>query len=296
MYWSSKEGIKVLHNIRLVAEDVNYEPAELVLKVKSKFKDTNTESLNQAIEIVLARKQANELELPDWTSEGLFTRRSLEQATHPSISLHHAAHFNGVNHLIEIGSGAGFDTAALSKAANEVTTLEPDPVLAKMTSYNLALQGIDNVLVLNSSLEDLLSSIEFNKYDGLWADPSRRTKNHERIYNPEQYSPPLSKIIELPIHGVTGIKVSPGVDCEWYLPDWKREWIGFDWECREQVLWKGANVRDGSVSLVDLNIEWVPGKEQNHKDVIEELELAGHYLIEPHPALIPKWIASYVLC
>lgn len=70
--------------------------------------------------------------------------------------------------------------------------------------------------------------------------------------------------------------------------DWQREWIGYGGECREQTLWRGVQLADGTASLPEQHIHWSPPEERVNAYVWEQpfTKLEGQFLVEPHGCLI----------
>lgn len=247
--------------------------------------DVKPATLSEALEISAARAKANSLELAidGW----LLSKQSLEQSTHPTIAARHAQRFRGTGNLLEICSGAGFDTAALAREADSVTGIEADPMLATFARHNLTIAGITNATIEAGRAEDLCRKMDFTQFDGLWADPSRRDAHGRRIMNPAHYKPSLPFLMNLNVAGVRGIKVSPALSMASLPGGWSREWIGFGRECREQVLWYGTDLPSHCVNLVDCGASWSTAADAASTDsptLTSPTEAA--YLVEPHPALI----------
>ena len=197
--------------------------------------------------------------------------------------------------MVEICTGAGFDTAALARCVGDsggrVTTIEANAEVAAMARQNLAAQNIQNVEVLYGLAEDVMQTLDVRHFDGLWCDPSRRDDRGRRIANPNEYAPSLTWLQNvsqrLMASSVAGIKISPAANLE-YDTNWQREWIGYGNECREQTLWRGVQLVDGTVSLPDVSLQWSPPTERMNANVWDKplQMLEGHFLIEPHGCLI----------
>jgi protein-L-isoaspartate(D-aspartate) O-methyltransferase len=71
--------------------------------------------------------------------------------TQPSLSARmiQALRLTGVEHVLEVGTGYGYQTGVLGKVASFVTSIERWPDLADQARKNLAAQGINNVHVLH---------------------------------------------------------------------------------------------------------------------------------------------------
>ncbi|MEQ7128530.1 protein-L-isoaspartate O-methyltransferase [Actinopolymorpha sp. B11F2] len=70
--------------------------------------------------------------------------------TQPSLSARmiEALTLTGTEHVLEVGTGYGYQTALLAKLAGFVTSIERWPDLAAQARHNLAAAGIDNVRVV----------------------------------------------------------------------------------------------------------------------------------------------------
>ena len=171
-----------------------------------------------------------------WTQSGFFLDQTRQQATSPKLASWHSKRFAGCNKILEIGTGTGFDTRALAQSARHVVTIEIDPLLAEFARYNLALQLIENVEVRNCDLAALDDGLL--DFDGVWADPARRSKDGRRIKDPQHYSPSLAQVINI-IERIdptmAGIKLSASLDRSHLPSGWSGEWIGSEDECRELV-------------------------------------------------------------
>ena len=212
----------------------------------------------------------------------LFTRQTYEQSTSSLIAAHHARRFHSAKNILEICTGAGIDTAELSRTAN-VTTIEMDANIHALASRNFLVGKCSSITQKLGRAEEILTLLT-EHYDALWADPSRRETHGKRMsVSADDYQPPLKWVMNLQVTGVQGIKISPAITFERLPPGWVREWIGSKHECKEQILWKNTDVTDGTVTLVESGISWVPT--QKREAEILELQNAK-YLVEPHPALI----------
>lgn len=245
------------------AEEFLHKHSFDILKVASQLSKVlvPSELRTFAIDCALARKKAIEQgrNSGNWLEKALLTRHVLEQATHPHIARFHAQNFTGCQHVLEICTGAGFDTAELATVVGRVTTIEADAFTASMARHNLSLRGIHNVEILEGRAEELLPTLDLFQFDGVWSDPARRTPDGRRVYCVDEYFPPLSLVIHTAEqvrrnsnnHGkvyAVGIKISPLAEVD--VPEsWSKEWIGFDKECREQVLVCRSNYNEQQSSI-----------------------------------------------
>lgn len=234
------------------------------------------------LDLIQGTKRASKLgkETDGW----LFTMRSAQQSTHPSIAAHHATAFAGVDHIAEVCTGAGLDTLALARAGARVTSFEADPVTAAVAVGNLTRLGIGNVTVIAEHVPGPSYHHALSTAKGLWADPSRRDEGGRRARHGSVYDPPLGLFTTAPASlDVVGIKIGPGdaIDTD-ALGRFTSEYVGWRQECRERVLWRGVVLP--LVSLVDIGMAWTPAAKADAPPIAEPV--AGLTLVEPHAAII----------
>ncbi len=270
----------VRSNRSLSAQDI-----ELYRKAYSQFDSASiTESLTFAELMKKASERAKLPALP-W----LFTRATYEQSTAPAIAKHHAEKYLDCKRVAEVCTGSGSDALSISQIAAFIESYESDNYIASLARINFSRHQRENITVITQEVGKDHSWLN-EKFDGFWADPARRTSSR-RVYLPRDYSPPLDWLLSLRIAPIMGIKISPIANLQPPL-GWSREWIGMHNECREQTLWRGTDVIDGSVWLADQNIEWKPKSKTPEKlSAIKHLSV-GDYLIEPHAALIRSGFVS----
>jgi len=273
---------EVLAQIAQIREsDPFLDRAALVIKVKKLFPSLDQETLALAINTHLSRPNALE-KLGPWASSGIFSPELLEQASRFAISEYRSKYFAGLNHVLEIGTGTGADTAALARVVNHVTTIELDPARAEMARENLKVQGIKNVTSLAGDLDSVLPKIDLSTFDGLYADPARRSRSGDRFREADDYSPPLAKLIELSVGRIRAIKVSPGLFFDPENTGWIREFLGHGSECLEQTLLFGVATRDSSVILTDLGLSWAP---LSCASTLEPPETLSGFISEAHATI-----------
>lgn len=254
-------------------------PSDLVLFLKKHDLAIDPEVVSIAIDTFRLRGEAVQ-KLGSWASQGFFSSTLLPQASRLAFATYRASFFKGCDHVLEIGTGTGSDTAALACVAKHVTTIELDPVRAALAKQNLDLQGIENVTMLVGSLRELKESITFSDFDGLYADPARRLPNGTRIKDPALYSPSLDDLLALPIEGISAIKISPGLFLQSSPEGWVRQFLGFEQECLEQTLWKNVPITDSSIKLVDTGEDWAPSITTNVAHPYPHV--VGSYFYEAH--------------
>jgi hypothetical protein len=242
---------------KLHATQPTMDPTATVLKLRKMLPALDRETASLAVQTFFSRQLAVE-KLGDWAHSGFFSDELLQQASRHAIATYRARFFQGLSHVLEIGTGTGSDTAALARVARQVTSIEVDPVRADLARENLRIQGITNVSILVGTIAECMASLEARYFDGLFADPARRTREGVRVRDGNEYSPPLEFLLKLPIGRVRAIKVSPGLFFTPSTPDWRRHFIGVGAECLEQTLLFGTPITDSSIHLADINLGWQP--------------------------------------
>lgn len=197
----------------------------------------------------------------------LFTESGLQQATRLPVAARHAHRFRsaGVNQVADLGCGLGADSLALASAGLAVTAVEADESTAAAAYINL--RPFPEAEVVHTTAESwaaehtrLLSAqfvqdsgaeapesaaqlAQSRKGMGIWLDPARRNER-SRIWDPEEFSPPLSFVTELAATGVPlGVKLGPGIPHELIPPDCEAEWTSVNGELVEVTLWFNALAR-----------------------------------------------------
>jgi len=74
----------------------------------------------------------------------------------------HELHIQSTENVLEVGTGSGYLTALLSRLAAHITSVEIVPELSTQASHNLAIHGLDNILL---QVGDAATSWGTNKYD-----------------------------------------------------------------------------------------------------------------------------------
>lgn len=255
-------------------EEVSGNAIQETLRLKKKHKDIDPKIINLCIEIAICRRKL--AGLGDWVKKGFFTSRGVSQISDSTISEFRAQRFKG-QRVLEIGTGLGIDTFYLSQKTKEVLTVETDLITRQFAEYNLSLRGVKNVTYF-----ERVPDLEF---DSIWADPSRRDSSGEKIKNPDNYLPPISWLstFKKPI----GIKISAAFSG--LFSEFTREWIGSGFEAKEQVLWRGFDISDNTISIPPESFFINPLKEQLF---LESLPISSFYLIEPHPLLLASGLVQ----
>ena len=85
--------------------------SELMLFLKKRVENIRPEILAVAVDTFHLRQEASR-KLGSWASDGFFSSTLLPQASRITFASYRASYFNGCNHILEIGTGTGSDTAS----------------------------------------------------------------------------------------------------------------------------------------------------------------------------------------
>ena len=168
-----------------------------------------------------------------------FTRESLEQATAEVVARHRAARFRGREEVWDLCCGIGGDLIQLAATGAPAIGIDLDPLRLHMAACNAEAYGVHVGLLRRD-----VSEWEAPPGALIFWDPARR-KGGRRVFDPEQYQPPLSLLERwLPRARGIGVKVAPGIDYD-ALP-WEIcevEVVSLGGEVKEAVLWLGELMR-----------------------------------------------------
>lgn len=180
----------------------------------------------------------------------LLTQQGLEQATRLPVAARHAQRFRsaGIDHAADLGCGLGADAMALASSGVRVTAVEADETTAAAATMNLL--PFPEAQVVHSTAERWAAehlgvpepadeaadadpaagpaTEQLPEGLGVWMDPARRT-GRGRLWDPEDFSPPLSMVTALARTGVPlGVKLGPGMPHDLIPPDCEAEWVSVE--------------------------------------------------------------------
>ncbi|MBS1537391.1 MAG: hypothetical protein JST20_06545 [Bacteroidetes bacterium] len=272
----------------LLLQNSGITPA-IVTKIRKQFPQISLEELKVIIDIAVGSIHAQQSgKFSQAYSDWLFTKQTYEQSTSEFIAEHHASKFKNIESILEICTGAGIDTSILAKTGKPVVTIESNKLISNLAIRNFTKHHLNNITLLQGEAENIIDkTINLDRFKGLWADPSRRASDGKRLSIIESdYQPNLRWLLNLSINGIMGIKISSAINLD-YLPDgWKREWIGYKNECKEQILWKNCDVQEGTISLIDKHSSWSPDYLNIKPTEIVIPVNKVHYLVDPHSCLV----------
>jgi predicted RNA methylase len=214
-----------------------------------------------------------------------FTREALEQASDPLVRGYRSREAQG-GHVLDMCCGIGSDALALAQAGGDVLGLDIDPVRITIARSNAAALGIQarfEVADVRGALPDA---------DMAFYDPARRNRRGRRVYDVEQYEPPLSMIRDWQ-YPVIVVKLSPGVNLN-QISDYGGgvEFISVSGDLKEAVLWLGSALKGTKATLLtgEQELYWLPSS----PPVKTRLSEPRGWLVEPDPALLRAGLVADV--
>ncbi len=180
----------------------------------------------------------------------VFTRDGLEQATRMVVAALHAQRFveGGATVVADLGCGIGGDALAMAGLGLRVAAFDQDPDAVAAAAANL--RAFPDTAVEQGDVRDLIpADLSAKGVDALFADPARRTgrdRGARRVLAPDQWSPPLSWVLEWRSSvGRIGVKMAPGVPHAALPADCHVQWTAVDGDLVEAALWTPALAPEG---------------------------------------------------
>ena len=143
-----------------------------------------------ALQQIAGRQKAKE-KLPEWYAiEGILYPKkvSMEQCSSSQTAEYKASLVKG-NLFADFSGGFGVDTAAFAKRFGKGYYVEPQQELCELFQHNCKVLDINNVNIVNGTMEDNLAAIE--PVDMIYLDPSRRDTHGRRVVSLADCTPNL---------------------------------------------------------------------------------------------------------
>jgi hypothetical protein len=239
-----------------------------------------------------------EAKFGEFARQMIFTKAGLEQATRLTVAARHAQRFAeaGIGHVADLGCGLGADSMALASLDLVVTAVEMDEATAACATMNLI--PFRNATVVHSDA----TSVSLEGVDGVWLDPARRTTSTsgtKRIWDPEDFSPPLSFVESLASSGrAVGVKMGPGMPHDSVPRGCEAQWVSVGGDVTEVALWFNAvrrpGVRRAALVLGPLGSAELTSGEDFGAGPVAPVGPVEGYLYEPDGAVIRAGLVADV--
>lgn len=234
----------------------------------------------------------------EFARQMIFTPAGLEQSTRLPVAARHAERYlkAGIKHVADLGCGLGADSMALASLDIRVTAVEQDETTAACATMNLI--PFPNASVVHADA----TTLSLEGIDGVWLDPARRTTSTSgtrRIWDPEDFSPPLSFVESLTKSGRSvGVKMGPGIPHDSVPAGCEAQWVSVGGDVTEVALWFNAvrrpGVRRAALLLGAQGAAEITSEEDFDGGPVAPVGPVEGYLYEPDGAVIRAGLVADV--
>ncbi|HVV12955.1 THUMP-like domain-containing protein [Amycolatopsis sp.] len=226
--------------------------------------------------VVLRRKAAIKLDRTDW----LLTSDALQQASASAVARHRASRLAGRD-VHDVTCSIGADLAELAKAARRCLGSDVDSVRLAMAQVNCP--GVPLVRA------DALHPV--SRETVIVADPARRDSRGRR-WRPEDFAPPLDRLVEAYAGRDLAVKCAPGLD--WSGMPWAAEveLVSLDGMVREACLWSAGLATAGRRATVlrSDGTQWtVTDRDPDDVGAAEP----GEWIVDPDGAVVRAGLVKH---
>lgn len=251
---------------------------QITKKLRKEFSPQQTSQILQQYEL---RQRAKS---KFTKSENMFfLRKQLEQATNEVISFYKSRRFEKMNRVVDLCCGIGGDAIGLAENRN-LTIVDLDLDVVSFAERNVEAYGFSVIPTACDVME-----VNVATFDAFHIDPDRRVDGN-RSTKSEFFCPEKQQLEAMSKSNPNfAMKLAPATRS--WLDNCEREFIGFDRECKQQVLWSGvlstqsgirATSLDRSGNPIDSFFEEVA--DSNDGDILTSEH--KRFIYDPHPCLV----------
>jgi len=171
------------------------DPNELLLKFKNIF----DAPVSVIVDQIVGRRKAKE-KLPTWYNHNQIIyppSLNIEQSSSEKAALYKIIILKqslgtdiNTKTLLDLTGGFGVDSYFFSQVFKEIHFVEPNEVLLEVARHNHKQLGATNISYYNSTAAEFLDSLTNKKrFDLIYIDPSRRSKNNMKVFSWHQCEP-----------------------------------------------------------------------------------------------------------
>jgi hypothetical protein len=263
---------------------------KLILK-GSPFKSV---SIQEIAEQILA-KNSCEKKLPSWfNAENIYYPNKLNiEQTSSEITANYKSDLVSGETLIDITGGFGVDAYFFSQKVTNITHCEINEELSEMVTHNFKQLKVKNITAyLGNGIEFLEKSQE--KFDWIYADPSRRNDVKEKVFLLVDCLPNIPKNLDLLFQKTNHIllKVSPILDITSAINELQFvkeiHVVAVENEVKELLFLLEKNyIKPIEVKTINLNKEEIQTFDFNlNENVFSTYSEPKKYLLEPNAAIL----------
>ncbi|MCX4582377.1 SAM-dependent methyltransferase [Streptomyces sp. NBC_01481] len=274
----------------LLASLSDFDPADELATAARLRREYPAELVSAAIEQIRLRQQAVAKFGAD-AHRMYFTPDGLEQSSHKAVAEYRAKRlyqYIGTFGVETLGCGIGGDAIEVADTGLVVWAVDHDPLACAVAAANADALELPLILMTVTCEDDVLESVGFG--ETVVIDLVRRV-DQDRNVDPEAYSTHLSRAVETVREATAGgaIKIAPDIPHE-VLPDCAlAEWISYDGDVQEAVLWFDWPDGTGFGGLHGVrSATLLPGGESLISRGLPDpaVRPVGRYLYEPDGAVI----------
>ena len=270
---------------------IDYSSSTDVVALVSKLRSQGHDPATVAAVLTQAKLRKRAVaKFGEFASQMLFTEAGLEQASRLKVAALHAGRFRaaGIKQVADLGCGIGAEAMALASLGLQVKAFEIDEVTAAVATYNLA--PFENASVEIADVEKL----DLSGFEALYFDPARRELHGpkkattQRHFDPANFSPNYTFVLEQAKTKPTGIKLGPGHDKRQIPTNCEAQWISVEGDLVELGLWFGKLARENiarSALLISATGQHEIVSAETDSSNAELAEIS-EYVYEPDNALI----------
>ncbi len=187
-----------------------------------KYKTIDSVPIGLVVDQIVGRRKAKE-KFKSWSDQKQLIyppainleQSSSEQTAYNKVAMLSKEMDLNSSTLLDLTGGFGVDGYFLSRSFKEIHFVEPNKDLLEIAQHNHAQLGVKNIHYYNLTAEEFLES-SAKKFDLVYIDPSRRTKNNQKVFSLNQCVPNVGLIHEtiLQITDRLLVKASPLLDIE----------------------------------------------------------------------------------
>lgn len=251
---------------------------QITKKLRTKYTPQQTSQILQQHEL----RQRAKLKFTR-SDDMFFLRKQLEQSTNEVISFYKSRRFNGMNRVADLCCGIGGDAIGLAEN-RDLTIVDLDLEVVSFAEKNIEAYGFSTT----PKACDVMG-IDVTTFDAFHIDPDRRVDGN-RSTKSEFFCPEKQQLEAMSKSNPNfAMKLAPATRP--WLDNCEREFIGFDRECKQQVLWSGALSRQPGIRATTLDRCGNPTDsffeevaDLNDGDILTSEH--KRYIYDPHPCLV----------
>lgn len=218
-----------------------------------------------------------------------FLRKQLEQSTNEAISFYKSRRFKKMNRVVDLCCGIGGDAIGLAQHC-DLTIVDLDPEVVTIAEKNVQAYGFSATRMACDVMD-----IDVNSFDAFHIDPDRRVEGN-RSTKSEFFCPEKKQLDSMAQKNPNfAMKLAPATRP--WMDQCEREFVGFDRECKQQIIWSGELSEQMGIRATTLDPSGNP-TETFFEEVADEndgdISIGEHqkFVYDPHPCLVASRLVN----